>query len=136
MEEAPDGSEKREDIRAPITLKVEYKRLNSFFADYTRNISKGGTFIRTERPLPIGTEFHFELQVPQLENNLRLRGKVQWILTADDIEEGDDQEPGMGIGFVYKNAAERERVESAVEGLMEESLGPVIYRKLLDKHQS
>jgi len=136
MEEATDGSEKREEIRAPITLKVEYKRLNSFFADYTRNISKGGTFIRTERPLPIGTEFHFELQVPQLEKNLRLRGKVQWVLTAEDIEEGEDQEPGMGIGFVYKNAAERERVESAVEGLMEESLGPVIYRKLLDKHQS
>jgi len=131
-----DGSEQRGGPRAPITLKVEYKRLNSFFADYTRNISKGGTFIRTERPLPIGTAFHFELQVPKLEKNLRLRGKVQWILRPEDIEEGEDQEPGMGIGFVYKNAAERERVESAVEALMEESLGPVIYKKLLDKHQS
>ena len=30
-----------------ITLRVDYKRLNTFFADYTKNISKGGTFIRT-----------------------------------------------------------------------------------------
>ncbi|MAQ14649.1 MAG: pilus assembly protein PilZ [Sandaracinus sp.] len=130
-----EADERRDELRAPITLKVEYKRLNSFFADYTRNISKGGTFIRTERPLPIGTEFHFELQVPKLETNLRLRGKVQWILRPEDIAEGDDQEPGMGIGFVYSAAAEREKVESAVEALMEKSLGPVIYRKLLDKHQ-
>ena len=130
-----EGDDRRGELRAPITLKVEYKRLNSFFADYTRNISKGGTFIRTERPLPIGTEFHFELQVPKLEKNLRLRGKVQWILRPEDIGKDEDEEPGMGIGFVYAAAAEREKVESAVEALMEESLGPVIYRKLLDKHR-
>ena len=33
--------ENREHGRAPIELKVDYKKLNSFFADYTRNISKG-----------------------------------------------------------------------------------------------
>ena len=49
----------------PIALKVEYKRLNSFFADYTKNISRGGTFIRTKNPLSIGTEFMFQLQVPK-----------------------------------------------------------------------
>jgi type IV pilus assembly protein PilZ len=45
----------RVEPRAPIELKVEYKRINSFFADYTRNISKGGTFIKTTKPLAIGT---------------------------------------------------------------------------------
>ena len=98
MPRMSEADERRDELRAPITLKVEYKRLNSFFADYTRNISKGGTFIRTERPLPIGTEFHFELQVPKLETNLRLRGKVQWILRPEDIAEGDDQEPGARSG--------------------------------------
>ena len=50
-----DGSEKRQAERAAITLRVDYKRLNTFFADYTRNISKGGTFIRTDRPLDMAT---------------------------------------------------------------------------------
>ena len=31
-----------------IELTVEYKRMNAFFADYTKNISRGGTFIRTD----------------------------------------------------------------------------------------
>jgi type IV pilus assembly protein PilZ len=30
--------------------------MNAFFADYTKNISRGGTFIRTDKPLDIGTE--------------------------------------------------------------------------------
>jgi uncharacterized protein (TIGR02266 family) len=59
-----DDDDSRGDPRAPIELKVEYKRLNSFFADYTKNISRGGTFIKTNRPLPIGTEFVFKLFVP------------------------------------------------------------------------
>ena len=127
--DATEGPDKREHPRAPIALKVEYKRLNSFFADYTRNISKGGTFIRTERPLPIGTEFHFELCVPKLNEPLRLRGKVQWIVTPDAADA--DTEPGMGIGFIYESEAERERIEGTVEELMVESLGPVLYEKLI-----
>ena len=79
-----DHSERRGGDRAPIELKVEYRRLNAFFADYTKNISRGGTFIATSRPLPIGTEFIFRLTVPTLEEAISLRGRVRWI-----IEEGD-----------------------------------------------
>lgn len=124
-------SERREGQRQAIELKVEYKRLNSFFADYTRNISKGGTFIRTQKPLKIGTEFMFKLVVPKLSDPLALRGKVQWIVT--EAQATADQEPGMGIGFVFHNEAERQRIEAIVEDLMVESLGPVIYERLMGR---
>lgn len=121
--------ERRREARAPIELKVEYKRLNSFFADYTRNISRGGTFIRTSKPLPIGTEFTFKLVVPKLDKPLELHGTVQWIVQAEEATE--DQEPGMGIGFVYLSEADRQRIESIVEGLMVDSLGTVIFAKIM-----
>ena len=121
------GSERRSDPRVPISLKVEYKRLNSFFADYTKNISRGGTFIRTANPLPIGTEFIFELVIPTLEAPLKLRGKVQWTVAPG----ADDEEPGMGIGFVWETEAERLRISTTVERLMIDSLGPVLFEKLL-----
>jgi type IV pilus assembly protein PilZ len=38
-----------------VELRVNYRRLNTFFADYVKSISRGGTFIATQRPLPIGT---------------------------------------------------------------------------------
>ena len=63
-------------LRAPIELKVEYKKLNTFFSDYTKNISKGGTFIKTERPLKVGTEFVFKLFVPARGEPFTLRGSV------------------------------------------------------------
>ena len=66
--------EHREHARAPIELKVDYKKLNSFFADFTKNISKGGTFIKTKKALPIGTRFLFRLSVPAREEPFQLLG--------------------------------------------------------------
>ena len=114
--------------RAAIELRVEYKRLNAFFADYTKNISRGGTFICTDRPLEIGTDFVFRLGVPNLSEPLVLKGKVQWIVTSEQATH--EQESGMGILFVFESELERERVEATVEKLMVESLGPVLFDKL------
>lgn len=122
-----DHDDRRSSPRAPIELKVEYKRLNSFFADYTKNISHGGTFIRTARPLDIGTDFVFKLGVPTLPEPLVLHGKVQWTVMPDD----SGAEPGMGIHFVFETDADREAVEATVEKLMIGSLGPILYEKLL-----
>lgn len=126
-----DERDRRDSPRAPIELKVEYKRLNSFFADYTKNISHGGTFIRTDKPLEIGTDFIFKLGVPGLASPLELRGKVQWVITEPDPD--NEQEPGMGIGFIFDSEADRERVHNVVEGLMRDSLGPVLLEKLMTR---
>ena len=67
LEEADD---RRASPRHAITLRVDYKRMNTFFADYTRNISKGGTFIRTERPLDVTTEAKSDRNKIDLEGDL------------------------------------------------------------------
>jgi type IV pilus assembly protein PilZ len=123
------SDEKRQSERAAVTLKVDYKRLNTFFADYTKNISKGGTFIKTSKPLPIGTEFVFVLSLPSQHEQLNLLGEVVWI-----VEEGDsDKQPGMGIRFKFKNDIERAAVHDFVERLMKEALGEHISQRLLAK---
>jgi len=120
------GPEARQSPRAPIELKVDYKKLNSFFADYTKNISKGGTFIKTKKPLPIGTQFLFKLTVPQRAEPFELLGEVVWSQT-------DGEEPGMGIRFIYTNDSQRGEFEGVVEQLMSSSLGPELTGKLLNK---
>lgn len=112
-----------------IELTVEYKRLNAFFADYTKNIGRGGTFIPTEKPLPIGTDFMFRLVVPTLEDPLGLKGRVQWIVQPEEADEG--QAAGMGIGFIYDSEAERQRIATIVEGLMRAQLGDSLSSRLL-----
>jgi type IV pilus assembly protein PilZ len=116
--------DQREHARAPIELKVDYKKLNSFFADYTKNISKGGTFIKTRKPLPLGTRFLFRLTVPGRPLPFELNGEV-----VHASPSGPDA--GMGIRFVWGEDAGRRAFESVVEDLMEQSLGPIVAQNLL-----
>lgn len=126
MPEQKTGQEQRQQSRLPIELKVDYKKLNSFFADYTKNISKGGTFIKTKKPLAIGTRFLFKLTVPQREAPFELLGEVVW-------SKADGDEPGMGIRFIYNSDTQRADFEGVVEKLMADSLGPDLTEKLLKK---
>ena len=119
-------TEGRTHPRAPIELKVDYKKLNSFFADYTKNISKGGTFIRTKKTLPVGTRFLFRLTVPGRAKAFELNGEVVHASATGE-------EPGMGIRFVWDEDSHRTEFESVVEGLMQESLGPLVAHKLLHR---
>lgn len=114
----------RAHARAAVELRVEYKKLNAFFADYTRDISKGGVFIRTDKPLPIGTRYLFKLTVPQRPEPFELLGEVAWTST-------DTDDCGMGIRFIYADDAQRSDFEATVERLMVRHLGPELTEKLL-----
>jgi type IV pilus assembly protein PilZ len=129
-----DDSERRQAARAPIELKVEYKRLNTFFYDYTKNISKGGTFIPTEKPLPVGTIFLFRLLVPARTEALPLRGEVRWVVRKGEPpppEVPAGHQPGMGIRFVYDSPEQQRELERLVEKMMVDSLGQLIYSRLV-----
>lgn len=125
------ASDRRNNTRHAIELSVEYKRLNTFFADYTRNISKGGTFIRTDRPLDVTTEFVFALTIRGLPEPLRLRGRVKWIVKPADAT--PTSPAGMGIEFMYANDEERRATEAIVEKLMADSLGEGLAARLLGR---
>jgi type IV pilus assembly protein PilZ len=132
MAASSESRDRSVDPRQPIELKVEYERLNAFFADYTKNISRGGTFIQTRRPLPVGTEFSFVLYIPALDQPLVIRGQVKWIVEPGRDSPATDGAPlGMGIRFVYASEEERRQIERLVERLMVDSLGHQVYRKLM-----
>jgi type IV pilus assembly protein PilZ len=118
--------ERREHARKPVELQVAYEKLNSFFADYTKNISKGGTFIRTTRSVPLGTVFRFRLLVPGRASPFELEGVV--------IRNGSEgEEPGVGIRFRWSDDERRRQFEAIVEVMMTASFGAVMARQILDR---
>ncbi|SRR5260221_353154 len=125
----PNPEDLRSSFRAPLRLRVDYERMNSFFADYTKNISKGGTFIKTARPLPIGSRCQFSFTVPALSDPLQLEGEVTRLVS---LEEGGE-EAGMGVKFVFRDEAAQREFEELVGRMMEESLGPAAARALLHR---
>ena len=121
----------RDALRHAVQLRVDYKRMNTFFADYAKNISKGGTFIRTSKPLEVGTEFVFVLSIPEQATQLELRGEVIWTVVGDQAT--DDRPAGMGIRFRFDDDEERQGLENFVEALMADKLGSHVTAKLLGK---
>lgn len=130
-EDHVDYDDRRSSPRHAITLRVDYKRMNTFFADYAKNISKGGTFIRTTKPLDIGTEFVFVLSIPGQSEQLQLKGEVVW--TVDEAKATEEHPAGMGIRFRFLEHDERAKLERFVEKLMNDKLGGHVAAKLLGK---
>jgi uncharacterized protein (TIGR02266 family) len=89
-----DGEEKRRAAREPVTLFVEYEGADDLVGDFTENLSSGGTFVSTNRALPIGTQVQLVLGFPGLLEPLAIEGTVRW--TRGDNAAGD---AGAGIEF-------------------------------------
>jgi uncharacterized protein (TIGR02266 family) len=90
-----NGEDKRRAARAPVTLFVEYEGADDLIGDFTDNLSSGGTFVTTNRSLPIGTDVQLVLSFPGLVQPIAIDGTVRW--TRADNAVGD---PGAGIEFV------------------------------------
>lgn len=80
--------------RAPLCVEVEYRTAGAFLVAFTSNLSKGGLFIETDRPTPIGTELVLRFSIPGV-GPIEVRGSVVWI-RPDTV---DGKRPGMGVEF-------------------------------------
>src|ERR1700741_5110886 len=91
------GEEKRHSDREPVTLCVEYEVADDLVGDYTENLSSGGTFVATNRELPVGTRVQLVLGFPGLLEKISLEGTVKWTRgEADGAGAGIESEPGAG----------------------------------------
>jgi uncharacterized protein (TIGR02266 family) len=86
--------EKRRDTREPVTLFVEYEGADDLVGDYTENLSSGGTFVATNRELPVGTRVNLVLSFPGLLEPISIEGIVRWTR-----KEGEDGDGGAGLEF-------------------------------------
>jgi type IV pilus assembly protein PilZ len=125
-------AEKRQSVRAPLQLRVDYEQMNSFFADYTKDISKGGTFIKTERPLEVGARCQFTFVLPALSDPLVLMGEVAWVLPVEAAR-ARNEEAGMGVRFIFDSPEARDDFELLIERMMADALGPDVAKRLLGR---
>ncbi len=70
--------ERRENARADVEIEVRYRTAQEFLADYSRNISGGGIFIRTVKPLPLNQGVHLRFTLPGVPHQFDVSGIVVW----------------------------------------------------------
>ena len=76
------SADQRKSDREPVTLFVEYEGADDLVGDYTENLSSGGTFVATNRALPIGQQIKLVLSFPGLLEPIAIEGTVRWTRSA------------------------------------------------------
>jgi uncharacterized protein (TIGR02266 family) len=110
------GKERRVHPRKDVSLRVRVKaeNLDDFVDQFAHNISRGGLFLRSQKPYPVDTVLQFEIQLKDGSRVLRGKGKVTW----SQPPPGPGEKPrncGMGVKFMGLDAASKELVERILE---------------------
>ncbi len=95
-------------------LPVAYRSVGSFLSDWATNISQGGLFINTRKPLPVGTVVKLIIQLPGAGVPFDITGRVTRTAEWDNRL---NTAPGMAIEFLDLDRAKRERIDTFVEKL-------------------
>jgi uncharacterized protein (TIGR02266 family) len=108
---------KRRAARLHHEIPVAYRSVGSFLTDWATNISRGGLFINTRKPLPVGTSVKILVQLPGASFPFHLQGRVTRVTEYDNHA---NMVPGMGIEFTDVDEAKRREIEAFVERLTRE----------------
>jgi type IV pilus assembly protein PilZ len=106
------GLERRRNDRFEVTWQVDCETEDTFLYAYITNISEMGIFVKTDKPLPVGTELVLRFAPPSAQETFVLKGVVQWVNPIRPL--GENLNPGMGIRFQSLALADRERIVEAV----------------------
>ncbi len=104
------GHERRRTRRVPVQIQIRYKTADGFFQDYIRNLSLGGIFIETEKPLPMNTKLKVEFRLPELRSPITASGMVVHTLRVGQAKKSSVS--GMGIRFADLEPSSKQMLES------------------------
>ena len=108
---------KRRSERLEHELLVAYRTVDGFITDWATNISKGGVFINSRAPLPVGTTVRLIVSLPDTAFPFDLTGKVTRVV---DHATAGSEAPGMGLEFMDVDEDKRARIERFVDKLRDE----------------
>jgi uncharacterized protein (TIGR02266 family) len=91
---------------APFRVRLRYAAFDTFIEKFAPNVTRGGVFLASKTPLPVGTTFPFEIQLAGGEPALVGEGKVTWVKTFDP--EAPQKAHGMGVQFLRLDGPSRE----------------------------
>jgi uncharacterized protein (TIGR02266 family) len=91
------SKERRRDDRIDTSIDVDYSTYSSYHLRKITNVSKGGLYIRTQEPPPVGTDLEVRFKLPDQKRELNLSVKVAW--TYKQPETVALNSSGMGVQF-------------------------------------
>jgi len=103
----------RRNERKQVAIPLNITPVHIFTESQIVNISKGGVFINTPRPLANDSEIEIEFVLPRADKKIRAKGKVKWAIDQVDRPDGTPGIiPGMGIKFIEISKEDIKKISS------------------------
>ncbi|HLV66725.1 MAG TPA: PilZ domain-containing protein [Polyangiaceae bacterium] len=74
-----------------VTINKAFESFDQFVSEYVTNVSRSGVFIKTDRPLPLGSEVNLRFTV--------VLDGVETIEGVGEVVRVETDPPGMGVVF-------------------------------------
>lgn len=116
----PREVDRRRSVRVPTRLRVRYESEGGFARSHLTNLSRGGAFVQTECPLPVGTGLLLHIEVEPKGEELEIPGQVAQSYSGPSFEPG---RTGMGIRFLEMAEESEKRLADLYEMVIEREFG-------------
>ncbi len=91
---------------APVRVRLRYAAFETFIEKFAPNVTRGGVFLASRNPRPVGEIFAFEVLLEGGEVALAGDGKVTWVKAFDPAI--PNRAHGMGVQFLRLDAPSRD----------------------------
>jgi uncharacterized protein (TIGR02266 family) len=98
---------------APVRVRLRYPDLETFVEKFAPNVTRGGIFLASRSPRPVGQVLRFEVLLRQGAPVLSGNGKVTWVKEFDPAE--PHRPYGMGVQFLEVDLAARPVLERLLQ---------------------
>ena len=108
------------ELRGPVNLRIKFRSasLQQFIERYGVDVSRGGIFIRTREPLPVGTRLKLDFQLVDAAPLFQGDGTVVWIREYDP---GKAHRRDAGNGRALRSPDAREPADAG-QGFLDEKM--------------
>jgi type IV pilus assembly protein PilZ len=103
----------RTSTRISTVIRIDYHTTDSFFTDFADNISNGGMFIATTKPLKQGTQLSLEFLLPECDYPVHVKAKMAWSRNVPS----ENQKRGMGVQFDNLSPSAKDKINTIVKRL-------------------
>ncbi len=108
----PSGAENRRHPRLPLVVKAEVGANGRVQRGYLTNLSAGGGFLATKKPIPSGTRLQLLIYLPWKLGEFKAEAEVVW---STGKEGSETDPPGVGLAFTKLDSNGEERLQRYVE---------------------
>ncbi len=108
------GNESRRDIRKSVNIEVEFEGLKKPVKAVTQNISLGGMFVATKKPLAQTKKAFFKIKTGKEFMNFNMEGEVIWNNGRGCAKNRKDFPAGMGIRFVDSRILSKDAIKNFI----------------------